>query len=108
MKERAVTRDIVCGMGVEEEGPATFVKTFLGRTFFFCSAECMLIFSKSPVEFLARTYEVEETALDFVCGTNVEKNDAAYVHAYKGITFYFCSEACKEQFEHDPKEFVGS
>jgi len=103
-----MVQDIVCGMGIEEDDPATLVKTFLGRKFFFCSAGCLLLFSKSPVEFLARTYEAEATALDFVCGMNVDKGNAPYVHSYRGMTFYFCSHACKEQFEHDPKEFVGN
>ncbi|MEX1138700.1 MAG: YHS domain-containing protein [Bacteroidota bacterium] len=103
----AVAQDIVCGMTVDGNNPGTLEKTFLGRTFYFCCNSCVTAFSNTPVEFLAKAFEKEETALDFVCGTTVVKSDPDYVVRHKGLTFYFCSFACKDQFENNPREYVG-
>lgn len=61
-----MVQDIVCGMGVEEDDPRTVVKTFQGKQFFFCSAECMLLFSKDTAYFLTRSFEVGDIAKDLV------------------------------------------
>lgn len=103
-----MVQDIVCGMRIEEDDPTVLVKTFLGRTLSFCSAECLVTFSKNPVPFLAKSFEAGETAIDFVCGMDIEKTNLTYSLKYKGMTFYFCSYACKEHFEHNPQEFIGS
>lgn len=101
-------RDIVCGMSIEESDPATLVKSFLGRKFYFCSGECLLLFSKEPVYFLTHISKESEIAIDFVCGMNIEKKSTPYCFEYRGITFYFCSRPCKEDFENNPQEYVGS
>ena len=103
-----MAQDIVCGMEIEEDDSRTVVKTFLDKTFFFCCAECMLIFIKDPAYFLSGTMKDEATAVDLVCGMSVDKSIPPYFTEYKGMLFYFCSHACKEQFEGNPRQFVGS
>ena len=45
-------------------------------------------------------------AFDPVCGMSIELG-AQQEHAeLEGVTYYFCSPACRQQFESNPKEFV--
>lgn len=44
---------------------------------------------------------------DPVCGMMVDEKKAAASFAYEGTTYYFCSPACKSQFEKNPKKFAG-
>ncbi len=43
---------------------------------------------------------------DPVCNMSIEDKDAPATSLYKGITYYFCSKACKEDFDKDPEAFV--
>ncbi|MGA9140573.1 MAG: YHS domain-containing protein [Methanocella sp.] len=45
-------------------------------------------------------------AKDPVCGMTVIKDSAPAKEMYKGHTFYFCSEACKEKFEQSPDKYA--
>ena len=107
MKGTTMVQDIVCGMGIAEDDPRTVVRKHEGKTYFFCSAECMLLFKNDSSYFLTRKLENDEVAIDLVCGMNVEKNNLPSFFEYDGRTFYFCSDDCKEQFKSDPKQFVG-
>jgi len=44
---------------------------------------------------------------DVVCGMTVNPNKSLKVN-YKERTYYFCSDACKKEFESDPQKFTGS
>ncbi|MFB6095193.1 MAG: YHS domain-containing protein [Halodesulfurarchaeum sp.] len=41
---------------------------------------------------------------DPVCGMDVGIDNAAATAEYRGDTYYFCGEGCKEAFESDPGE----
>ena len=41
-----------------------------------------------------------------VCKMRVDEADAEFTTKYDGTTHYFCSRACKEEFENDPEEYV--
>jgi len=41
-----------------------------------------------------------------VCGRELKRADAAGAIDYHGTVYFFCSEACKEQFAADPTLFV--
>ena len=43
---------------------------------------------------------------DSVCGVEVDKETAPASSEYNGTTYYFCSEACKEEFDADPERFI--
>jgi Cu+-exporting ATPase len=44
---------------------------------------------------------------DPVCGMTIEEADAAATTELDGRTFYFCSTACKEEFDANPEDFAG-
>lgn len=43
---------------------------------------------------------------DLVCGRYINQNDATPKCQQKGKSYYFCSVACREQFEKDPKKYL--
>lgn len=47
------------------------------------------------------------TAIDPVCGMEVDEATAVGSSEYQGTTYYFCSAGCKRQFDKDPDNFVG-
>lgn len=44
---------------------------------------------------------------DPVCKMTIADKDAAATSKYKGTTYYFCSKACKEDFDNNPEDFLG-
>jgi Cu+-exporting ATPase len=44
--------------------------------------------------------------IDPVCNMTIEDQDAAATSTYKGITYYFCARACKEDFDNDPETYL--
>lgn len=49
-----------------------------------------------------------ETAIDPVCGMQVEIASAKYSYPHQGSTYYFCCAGCQSRFAQDPEQFVGS
>ena len=47
-------------------------------------------------------------AVDPVCGRELKRADAAAAVDHHGVVYYFCSQACHEQFVADPSLFVAS
>ena len=43
---------------------------------------------------------------DPVCGMTIDSNSAPGTSKYQGITYYFCSDQCKERFDAKPGSFV--
>ena len=43
---------------------------------------------------------------DPVCGMEVKDTIKAPATVYKGKTYFFCSDLCKVQFEHEPEKYV--
>ncbi len=48
----------------------------------------------------------EEAATDPVCGMQIDRTAAAGSESYLGHPYYFCSDACQQQFAAEPKRFV--
>ena len=46
--------------------------------------------------------------LDPVCKMDVNPASAAAQSEYEGLTFYFCSERCKQEFDAAPGRFVDA
>lgn len=44
--------------------------------------------------------------IDPVCNMTIEQDEAAASTEYEGKTFYFCSVACKNDFEADPQAYL--
>jgi Cu+-exporting ATPase len=47
-------------------------------------------------------------AIDPVCGMEVSPESAAGSAQHEGVTYYFCSTACQQQFEAEPARFITS
>ncbi|AEA12520.1 ribosomal protein L24, putative [Thermoproteus uzoniensis 768-20] len=45
-------------------------------------------------------------AIDPVCGMEVDPKTAKYKTIYGGKIYYFCSQACKEEFERNPQHYL--
>jgi YHS domain-containing protein len=45
-------------------------------------------------------------AVDPVCGMEVDEKTAKFKTEYKGTTYYFCAQGCKEMFEKDPEKYL--
>ena len=43
---------------------------------------------------------------DFVCGMEIDKTKSAGHYDYKGKTYHFCSESCRDEFSKDPDRFL--
>lgn len=54
------------------------------------------------------TIEETHTAIDPVCGMEVDVATARWITDHDGETFYFCAPGCKATFEKTPAEFVST
>ena len=48
----------------------------------------------------------QPTYIDPVCGMKVSHNTAAETAEYRGQTYYFCADVCREAFEADPERYA--
>lgn len=46
------------------------------------------------------------TAIDPVCGMEVETATAEWKTEYNGQTYYFCAPGCKRSFEKEPEKYL--
>lgn len=44
--------------------------------------------------------------IDPVCGMEIEMEDAVSGKEYRGTTYYFCSDECREEFDKNPEKFA--
>ena len=47
-------------------------------------------------------------AIDPVCTMKVDDESTEFTTEYDGITYFFCSNACKEEFESDPEQYIAA
>jgi signal transduction histidine kinase len=45
--------------------------------------------------------------IDPVCGMTVKEKVSAFTSSYKGVSYYFCSEKCKVDFDKDPETVLA-
>ena len=45
-------------------------------------------------------------AVDPICKMNVNEVDSKYTTVHEGKKFFFCSAACKQQFDKSPQKYV--
>jgi YHS domain-containing protein len=48
-----------------------------------------------------------QTAVDPVCGMEVDTNTPAATSEYNGHTYYFCSRGCKVAFDKNPEKYLN-
>ncbi len=46
-------------------------------------------------------------ARDPVCGMTTKEKDSIFTSSYKGVSYYFCSEKCKRDFDEDPETVIA-
>ena len=46
------------------------------------------------------------TQRDPVCNMQVDAQSAAGRSEYKGETYYFCSQSCKNKFDQNPQQYT--
>lgn len=51
--------------------------------------------------------EMRTMALDPVCKMSIEQDKAVATVTWKGTTFYFCAEGCREEFALEPTKFLA-
>jgi len=45
--------------------------------------------------------------IDPVCGMEVDPSTAEWRHEHEGITYYFCSKGCMDDFVEDAASYLG-
>lgn len=45
--------------------------------------------------------------IDPVCGMVVREDAGKPTSTYKGTTYYFCSDHCRESFDKDPEKYLA-
>ncbi len=55
---------------------------------------------------MKHTEEEKAGNLDPVCGMVVTKENAACSYDYKGKTYYFCAESCRDDFAASPDKYL--
>jgi Cu+-exporting ATPase len=48
------------------------------------------------------------SAIDPVCGMNVDPNTTAHRHSYREDEYFFCSAGCRTKFAADPAKYLGA
>ncbi len=48
----------------------------------------------------------EDLVRDPVCGTESSREQAPTTAEWRGQTYYFCCQGCRESFESEPRRFV--
>ncbi len=43
---------------------------------------------------------------DFVCGMEIDEKKSAGSFNYKGKTYHFCSEKCRDEFRKTPENYI--
>jgi YHS domain-containing protein/TusA-related sulfurtransferase len=119
-------KDPVCGMTVKTAG-AKYMYDYKGATYYFCSQGCKDSFAKEPDKYLKPSEAAKpmgmmmggmhgqmqgqqmspDMAKDPVCGMTVKKADAKYTYEYKGTTYYFCGQGCKDSFAKEPEKYLA-
>ena len=46
------------------------------------------------------------TAVDPVCGMQVDTAAARWTYEHEGITYYFCGKGCMLEFRDDPAKYL--
>lgn len=44
--------------------------------------------------------------LDVVCKMEVDEMTAKWKTEYKGKTYYFCAQMCKQKFDRNPEQYI--
>ncbi len=124
-----LSKDPVCGMDVAENKAKAAGKTseYRGKMYFFCSDRCKDQFQNDPKRFVTQEIASASPSLasgkrkepaapaakahkDPVCGMDADEREAnvgGLKSEYRGETYFFCSEHCKQDFDKDPQRYAS-
>ncbi|MCB1035511.1 MAG: YHS domain-containing protein, partial [Acidobacteria bacterium] len=46
----------------------------------------------------------QETSIDPICGMTVDPATSKHHAEYRGVTYHFCCDGCRQRFESDPEK----
>ncbi|MEW6087527.1 MAG: YHS domain-containing protein [bacterium] len=107
--------NIICpvtGDKIDEKTKVAY--EYKGKIYDFCCAACIDEFKKDPEKFIKKIEEENQKkegkmnmkVKDPVCKMEINSEEADATSVYGGKTYYFCSKACKEKFDKDPKKYI--
>ncbi len=118
----SLSKDPVCGMDVDESRAraAGRMSEHRGKTYYFCMDECKKMFDNDPAHYAEKGTGAGRPVAasgagegnlekDPVCGMYVVPAVAAKagrVSGYRGKTYYFCADVCKDHFVKTPGRYV--
>ena len=47
------------------------------------------------------------TAIDPVCGMQIDIEQTRWTYEYRGTTYYFCAKGCMLEFRDDPEKYLS-
>jgi Cu+-exporting ATPase len=106
-KASVTFKDPICDMDVD---PATAAGSYeyKGVTYYFCCEACLEKFRAAPDDYIGQSEPSGATFKDPICDMDVDPATAAGSYEYKGVTYYFCCEACLEKFRAAPEGYIGA
>ena len=122
-------KDPVCGMAIDQNKAMAAGRKidYRSTTYFFCSDQCRRNFMKDPARYAdkpagpagsARPSTKTAQAMpesgpgavkDPACGMVIDAKKAAIAglkSEYRGVTYYFCSQGCKRNFDKTPERYL--
>jgi YHS domain-containing protein len=57
---------------------------------------------------LSDQYQQQTLVTDPVCGMRIRRSLVAAEQEYRGVTYFFCAERCREKFVADPQNYVSA
>ena len=95
----------VCGEKMKK-ADAKITSVYKEKTYYFASEKCKEAFVKEPEKFLQAKCCMKDMVCCPGCGKGMKKGDAKIAYEYKGQTYNFCCEKCKEAFVKEPEKFL--
>ena len=95
----------VCGKEMKK-ADAKITYVYKEKTYYFASEKCKEAFVKEPEKFIQAKCCMKDMVCCPGCGKGMKKGDVKITYEYKGQTYNFCCEKCKEAFVKEPEKFL--
>ncbi|MHA2281124.1 MAG: heavy metal translocating P-type ATPase [Promethearchaeota archaeon] len=105
--------DPICGMEIIPSRSIEY--KYNGDKYYFCSASCEHEFKSDPEKYkdfehadpklMHKGVAEEDLVIDPVCGMEILPS-YSIEHEYKGKKYYFCAQACVQDFKIDPEKYL--
>ena len=82
-----------------------FAYDFEDETYWFCSEACREQFASKPKQFIEAGAK-PVCKVDPVCSLDLKAMHGKFAYDFEDETYWFCSEACREEFATQPQKFL--